>query len=465
MKKSELEPLIMIFSVVVALFVATFIISSIIPVKNGSGSIKLSKIGIIASEVEINNQITVGDIKIKELSAESINLIETEWNITHTGLYFPFASIKVSHTIVRSRVIIKIESLVDLSDIVSLELSIAFSPSYSKYSFMSHSEEANMDFNAFDIIIKDFYITTTTGKLDITMNNTVIENDFKASTETADIDMLLDFAYFHKNFFCHSNSGIQLFDLWNLGFKSVADFNVTSDTGYIRIHWMNHFNKSQNVNINARSKGDIRIKFWCPLEIMRSDVFLSTVNGSTRTSLPVNTYEEISENHYQTPIINDPSLDYYTITANSLSGEAFFYYVDCFKWLRFCDWGADFHPYNVSLYGNHTLLKNAYAVNTINFYNTKYIYLNESRSLTLNFAPLPVSSEKLLFIEWDLNFIHAMGIGVRWLNLKISHTLYANIIRVYLKLSYKLDGILPTFNYYNITVYYHPNYFFNQFLM
>jgi len=41
----------------------------------------------------------------------------------------------------------------------------------------------------------------------------------------------------------------------------------------------------------------------------------------------------------------------------------------------------------------------------------------------------------------------------------------SGIIKVYLKLDFILDKILPTFVDYNVTVYYHPNYTFNQFLI
>ncbi|NVM43746.1 MAG: hypothetical protein HWN79_02425 [Candidatus Lokiarchaeota archaeon] len=361
--------------------------------------------------------------------------------------------------------IIDINSIIDINDIISLSLIVAFNPSYSSYSFISNSEKGNVNFNAFDINIKDFYLRTSSGELNIKINNSIIENNFEVSSNTGNIELMLDHLYFFKNFFCHSNSGVQLFDLWNLKFKSVADFNVSSNIGYIRLHWMNHFNKSQAVNINVNSNNDIKIKFWCPLQIMRSDILLSTVNGTTRLSTTINTYEEISENHYQTPKINDPSLDSYNITARSTSSEVWVHYVNCFKWLRVCDWAADFHPYNVRESGNYSMLRHEHDITTINLFNTKYIYLNESRNLTINFDTLPMSSEKLLYIEWDFNYIHAMGIGVGRLNLKISHNRVSDTLMVYIELDYIIDRLLPTFNDYNVTVFYHPNYGLNQFLI
>lgn len=465
MRKKDFLTIILVFSIVIAIFPTTFIILSNIPVKNGTGSIKISKFGKFVSEVEINNQVAIGDINIIELNKESINLIEVEWGITHTGLYLPQISIQLTYTIKNSRIIININSLVDIDHIVSLNLNVYFNPTYTTYSFISNTQKGNVNFNAFDINIKDFYFRTSSGNLNIKLNKSNIENNFEVSTNTGDIELMLDHLNFFKNFFCHSNSGIQLFDIWNIKFKSMADFNVSSDIGYIRLHWMNHFNKSQNVNINVNSNSDIKIKFWCPLEIMRSDVSLFTINGTTRLSKPVNTYEEISENHYQTPIINDTSLDSYNITAISTSGDVWVHYVNCFKWLRFCDWAADFFPYNVSVSGNYSMFIQEHDITTINLFNTKYIYLNESRNLTINFDTLPVSSEKLLYIEWDLEHIHAMGIGVGDLNLKISNNRLSDTLLVYMELDFELDRILPTFNDYNVTVNYHPNYIFNQFLI
>ena len=465
MRKKYFGIIILFFSVVIALFPITFNILSSIPVKSGTGSINIFRFRQDISEIEINNQVTVGNINIIELNKESINLLEVKWDIIHTGLYLPQDSIQLTYTIKDSCIIININSLIDVNHIVSLNLNISFNPTYTTYSFISNTQNGNVNFKAFGINIKDFYLRTSSGNLDIKMNNTSIENNFEVSTDTGDIDITLDHVTFFKNFFCHSNSGIQLFDLWNLKFRSVADFNVSSDIGYIRVHWMNHFNKSQSVNINANSKGNVKVKFWCPLEIMRSNVILSTVNGTTRISQPVNTYEEISENHYQTPIINDPSLDSYNITAKSASGEAFFFYVNCFKWLRFCNQGADFFPYNVNKSGDYSMFIQEHDITTINLFNTKYIYLNESRNLTINFDTLPVSSEKLLFIEWDLDFIYSMGIGVGGLHLKISNNRVSDTLLVYVELHFRLDRILPTFNDYNITVHYHPNYIFDQFLI
>lgn len=463
MKKSDFVVILLASVIVIAICATPFIIYLNSPVKEGISSFNISKFAKIVSEVEIHNQVPMGDINIMELNYASGNIIEAEWEIKYAGPYFPQYCVLITYTFENSRMIIHINTRMDI-DIMDLNLNIYFNPCYT-YSFISNTESGNLNFDADDIDIKDFYFRTSSGNLNIKLSNSNIENDADISTNSGEIRLRIDHSTFYNNFYCLSESGVQLFDLWNIRFNSKADFNVSSNIGYIRLYWANHFNKSQNLNINTYSNRDFEIKIWCPIEIMRCQVSLSTLNGSTRFARPSGTFEEVSENHYQTHKINDTALDLYNITAISTSGEAFVYYVDCFKWSRSCDWAQDFFPYNVDKSGNYTLYREDYNVNTIDFLNTKYIYLNESRSLNINFEALPVSSEKLFFIEWDLEYIHAMGIGVGDLNIEISKKKLLDTLSIYLKLIFVLDKILPTFTEYNITAYYHPNYTFTQFLV
>ena len=232
--------------------------------------------------------------------------------------------------------------------------------------------------------------------------------------------------------------------------------------GYIQFYWANHYNKSHEFNINIYSNTDFRAKFWCPFPIMRSQVALFTVDGSKLFTRPSVLFEEVHEDLYRTRRINDSSLDLYNITATSISGQAWVYYVDCFKWLRVCDWTKDFLPYDVKLSGNYTISQDQYNINTIDFFNDKYIYLNESRNLTIDYEVLPNYNDEILFIDWDINYVHAMGIGVGDLNIKISKSVIDDNLEVHLQLDFILDRILPTFNECNITVYYNPDYTFNH---
>jgi len=174
MKKKDFGIIIFFFSIIIALFLSPFIILSNLPVKNGTGSIKISKFGKFVSEVEINNQVSTGHINIIELNKESLNIIEAEWDITHTGQYIPQLSIQLTYTIKNSRMIININSLVDSNHIVSLNLNVYFNPTYTTYSFISNTQKGNVNFNAFNINIKDFNFRTSSGNLNIKLNKSNI---------------------------------------------------------------------------------------------------------------------------------------------------------------------------------------------------------------------------------------------------------------------------------------------------
>lgn len=465
MSRIDYKALLLIVSLGTIVIFSTTIFFLSIPMKIGTGSTNISRLDKDVSEVEIYNFVPKGNINIQELDKNSNNIIEIDWNITYSGLFIPQLCISISYIIKNSRIAIHINSNLWINQIYLLDIIILYNPSYNILSFLSDSPKGNIYFKGFDLNIKKIYFRTDSGDIIMKINNSNFEHDFTILTDTGDIDLKLDHLNFSKNFICHSDSGVQLFDIWNIRFKSMADFNVSSDIGYIRVYWANHFNKSQNVNINIYSNYDTRLKFWCPLEIMRSKVLLSTVDGTVQFAKSTGTYEEISEDFYQTININDTSLDSYNITSKSTGGHAWIHYVNCFKWQRDCHQAYDFHPYNVTVSENCSLLIQDYDISKINLFNTGYIYLNETRTLPINYETLPVSSEKLLYVEWELDHIHAMGIGVGALNLKITKKLVFDTLLVYVELDFELDRILPRFNECNITVYYHPNYTFNHFLL
>jgi hypothetical protein len=240
---------------------------------------------------------------------------------------------------------------------------------------------------------------------------------------------------------------------------------MTNEIGFSNIKWANHYNKNQKVNMNIKSNGIAKLKFWCPIEIMRSDITASTIDSQFNFIKPTGTFIELSEAHFQTANIDDVTVDVYNISVNSPSGDVEVYYVNCFKWQRGCNYGNDFKSYNVTNSGNYSILIQHHAVSSINFYNKKYIYLNESRNLVLNYQILPIVSEKLMYIDWDIKYLHAMGIGKALVSLDISNNTLDNELSVFIKVDYQLDRILPTFSGYNITVFYHPSYSFNYLLI
>ncbi len=460
MKRSDIINIILAIGGVIILSSTALIIYLNVPIKSASASTQISNFTRNASKVEINTQVPVGNIFFIEMNQASSNIIEVKWDIKYSGYYLPQQCIITKYTVQDTKIKILIDTQKNI-DIDSLNLKIFFNPMF-LYSFISNTEVGNINFNAFNVEIKDFFFKSTSGELNIKLNKSLIYGDFRLSSDTGKIKTTLDHLVFSNNFVCNSNTGVQLHDIWNVKFNSIADINLNSNNGYIQFYWANHFIKSNNVNLNVYSNTDFRVKIWCPLSIMRSQVSLSTITGSKVFIKPVGSFEEVDENFYQTSKIDDSSLDCYNITATSNYGQLRVQFVNCFKWSRICDYTQDFLPYNVNSCGNHTLTDKHYAINSVDFFNVKYIYLNETRSLPVSYQPLPSTSENLVFIDWEINYVHAMGIGVGKLDVKIVNYIKDDRFLIYLALDFALDRILPTFNKCNFTVYYNPNYNFNH---
>ncbi|MFX0037611.1 MAG: hypothetical protein ACFE9I_18480 [Candidatus Hermodarchaeota archaeon] len=422
--------------------------------------------GITVSNIKINNQIKFGELEFQLLPASSENILEADWSVDYNGIYEKNKFVIIDYEQSNSDLEINISNGIKIADgnykQIDLALNISINPSYDNYSFISLNGFANLKLSVFDINFKTFEITSTSGNIDVQINKSVIQDDFRIDSTSGKIDLKLDHITFKNNFITTSLSGDQDFDIWNPKFESNSNFTASSTTGFVIIKWANHFNKSHNINILLQSDNAVSIKMWSPIEISRFDVFLETNVGTTRFSKQGGIFEEVEVNHYQSYNINWLDVDLCNITAISNSGEAWVYWVNCFKWARYC--GGDFVPYYVNAYGDYVIHNNS-VINNIELYNLKYIRLNTTTNLTLNFETLPVSSENLVYVDWDLTYEHAMGIGKGSINLVVSDLTEGNTLKVYINLDFELDRILPTFLHYNVTVFYHPNYTFNNYLI
>lgn len=431
--------------------------------KNFESSYQISKVGITASQIIINNQIKVGDLEFQLLSTSSENILEAEWTVEYNGIYDKNKFIIIDYEQVGANLEISIYSDIQITNgnykQINIDLDVFINPNYNNYSFISDNEFANLKLNFSDINFSLFEISSTSGNVDIQINKSVIQTDFKIDSTSGDIDLMLDHIVFNNNFLTTSVSGDQFFDIWNLKFSSNSNFTVSSVTGYLDVRWANHFNKSQNIKILLQSDNDVFLKMWSPIEITRYDIFLETNVGTTRFSKPTGIFEEVIADHYQSYNINWLDVDLCNITAISNNGEAWVYYVNCFKWQRICNWANDFLPYDVNTVGDYEV-HNETGVNNIELYNLKYIYLNITTNITLSFKVLPVSSENLIYVDWDLTYQHAMGIGVGSIELIVSNITVGDVLKVYIVLDFELDRIIPTFTDYNVTVFYHPSYNF-----
>ncbi|MBY9015477.1 MAG: hypothetical protein KGD68_07280 [Candidatus Lokiarchaeota archaeon] len=427
--------------------------------KEVSGYYEISGEGIFFSDIEINNQIQKGNINFMTLSKNSSNILEAEWTINYKGFNDPEKFIVITYE--EQQPILKIFSTINKpDDIIDLDLTIFFNPNYNNYSFKSDSRNGNIKFNTYKINYSVFEIKTSSGNVDVQLNKSSIYNDFKISTISGDTNLILDHSIFSKDFICTSDSGDQFFDIWNIRFISYSNFNASALSGRINVKWANHFNKSHNININLNSHNDVSIKMWSPIEITKFDISYEAINGTTRFSKSAALFEEIGFNHYHSYNINQSGIDFCNISAITIYGEVYVFIVNCFKWQRFCNWANDFNPYDVHTSGEYVIPKKDHNVTTIEFYNLNYIYLNRTEYLDINFKLLPVTSENIIYLDWDLTYLHAMGIGVGRIEVGISNKTEGNILKLYIDLEYELDRILPTFTNYNFTLFIHPSYSF-----
>lgn len=432
--------------------------------KEAEGSYQLNGEGKTLSNIEIVNQIKVGNIEFKLLPESSTNIIEAEWLVYYKGIYNPKKFVEISYVEQDEDLRIIIYSDINVGALnykrINLTLTISISPNYESYSFVSNSEFANLDFCAFNINFENFEIISQSGDVDVQLNRSSIVNDFKITTTSGDIDLMLDFINFTNNFLCTSDSGNQDIDIWNIKFISLADFNATSVTGLVIVRWGNHFNKSHNVNIFLKSDNYAFLKMWSPIEIMRYDSLLDATTGTTDFDAPTGLFVEIDTNHYQSYNINTTGIDRYNITATTTYGLAYVFIVDCFKWQRLCAQGGDFEPYDVKESGEYTIPKLDHTVTTVELYNFKYIYLNTTKNLTINFEFLPGSSENIVYLNWDLTYTHSMGIGKGLIDVVVSNVTEGDVLKVFVELNFELDKILPTFTDSNFTAYINQDYTF-----
>ena len=427
--------------------------------KETSGYYEISAEGKVVSKIEIDNQIQKGNINFMTLPENSSNILEAEWTINYKGFNDPENFIVITY--VEQQPSLKILSTLNMpDDIINLDLNISFNPNYYNYSFKSDSGSCNLKINTHKINYSVFEIKTSSGNVDVQLNKSSIYNDFKISTTSGVINLILDHTIFSKNFLCTSDSGDQWFDIWNIRFLSYSDFNASGLSGRINVKWANHFNKSHNVNINLKSINDVYIKMWSPREIIKFDISYEAINGTTQFSAVTSQFEEVGFNHYHSVNINNSGIDFCNISAITTYGKVHVFIVDCFKWQRFCSQTQDFWPYDVHTSGEYVIPKKDHSVTTIEFYNLNYINLNRTEHLNISFVFLPPTSENAIHLVWDLTYQHAMGIGVGLIEVLTSNKTEGNILKFYIDLGFELDRIIPTFSNCNITAFIHLGYSF-----
>jgi len=437
--------------------------------KEFSGFYEISLNGDNISKIEINNQFHLGNINVQQSTKDLSNIIEVEWEILYKGIsYNPENLLVVSYEQNQSIVKIYVYSTIDksvLSEIImDSHLTININPNFEIYGFKSSGENCDMKFRANNLNFSIFEIETISGEIDIQLNKSTIYSDFRLVTISGDIFLKLDHILFLQDFLSQTESGHHFFDFWDIKFLPNANLFAFSSSGIINIYWANHFIKHYELDVSLVSQNKVYIKFWSPIEIMRYDIFVySSPGGTTRFVGEHDHFEEVALNHHHSININEPNLDLLNIRAVTGDNEAYVRLVDCFKWKRDCNWYTDVPPYEFSTLGDYSIPKNEHNSSTIEFYSLGYIYLNTTKHLNLTFELLPVSSEDIIYLNWNLTYLKAMGYGKGSIDVTVSNKTEGDILKLYIELQYELDLILPTFTGENFTVFSHPNYTFYNF--
>jgi hypothetical protein len=452
-----------------SIIIPRFIVDFSENTKKFSGFYEITDNGGDISEIEINNQFHIGNIDVQQSIKNLSNLIEVEWDILYKSIsYNPDSLLVVSYERNQSKIKIYLYSTIDksvLSEIImNSNLTIFLNPNYNLYGFRSYGENCDIKFRTDSLNFSIFEIETISGEIDVQINKSTIYSDFNITTISGDIFLKLDHIFYLQDFLTQTESGNQFFDFWDLKFLPNANLFAFSSSGIINVYWANHFIKHYEIDVSLVSQNKVYIKFWSPIEIMRYDVFLySSPGGNTRFTTELDHFEEVSENHYHSINLNDPDLDLLNIRAVTGDDEAYVRIVDCFKWKRDCNWYTDVPPYEFSTLANYSIPKNEHNVSTIEFYSFGYIYLNTTKHLNITYELLPVSSENIIYLNWNLTYLKAMGYGQGSIDVIVSNKTEGDSLKMYVELQYELDLILPTFVGEDFTVFTHPNYTFYNF--
>ena len=184
MKRSDVALVIIIVCGIIGFLATPILLRMSTSEKFFAGVYSISRNGKEISDIEIKVQVQGGDINIFELSEDSPDIIEVDWDITHTGLYIPEISLMTSYSIIGSVIKINIYCLVDEIHLESLNLNIYFNPSYMQYSFLFNTGMSNLVFDISDIDLKQFEFISSSGSLNFKLNNSYVDNNFKVVSDS-----------------------------------------------------------------------------------------------------------------------------------------------------------------------------------------------------------------------------------------------------------------------------------------
>jgi hypothetical protein len=377
------------------------------------------------SNIEIYNNIQTGDITINMLNTSLNNILKADWTYTTTSGYGPAKDVITYHKLGD---ILKIFIDFEFDEkITDLKFNIYINPNYEKYSFFSQNAIGNLKAKFESMIFNHFYVGTSTG----------------------DIDLTMDYIGFFNNLTIESNSGRIIMNCWEMTFHGNGSFNVISDSSYIDVDWAQHVKLNHNVDITFISNNYAELEYWCPFEVNRYDVTLESNGGTRRFSGDAINFIEIESDHYQSVDINDTRIDLLTINFKSNEGYLWVYIKNCFKPQRYCDKSMSQSPWDVETNGTYPISRSSYEISNIQV-------IDNIENANITYFILPLDSEYLFNAEWNLIYEQGPNRGLGFIDIKISKKVVGDVLEIYIDLIYEKDRIRPIFTGGYFRIYSYP---------
>ena len=232
LKKENLKKIKILFLLGViasAIILSTFIIIYTLNVKQISEFYEVSSNQFEITDIYINNHLNMGDVSIEQSIKNPTNVFEANWNINYKGIYIPSEMIIINYEVNMSVFKINIYSNLNEEsidrDIVYSHFYLNINPNYQLYHFQSDSKKGNIKINTHNIDISTLEIESSSGNIDVQLNNSNILDDFGISTDSGIINLVLDNLNFSTDFFSISDSGYQYFNFWNLKFSFLVSYS------------------------------------------------------------------------------------------------------------------------------------------------------------------------------------------------------------------------------------------------
>ena len=125
---------------------------------------EISSEEIEISEIEVNNQIQIGDTTLVQSIQDPLNIFEAEWKINYKGIHNPNEFIIISYELNVSVLKIYIYSALDEQaldkDVEYSNLTLFVNPNYDLFGFRSNSKKGNIQINTHNINISIFEVET-----------------------------------------------------------------------------------------------------------------------------------------------------------------------------------------------------------------------------------------------------------------------------------------------------------------